>query len=47
MAKAQKVEVSKKELQSAQKLWEQFTFFTKIGVISIIILMALMAFFLV
>jgi len=47
MAKAQKVEVTKKELETAHELWIKFTFFTKIGVVSMVILLALMAIFLV
>lgn len=47
MATQQKPEYSEKELQNAQILWDRFIQFSKVGIIAIVVLVALMAIFLV
>lgn len=46
MAKAEKVEVSKEDLQKAEALWASFTNLMKYSIISIVVLLGLMAIFL-
>lgn len=47
MANAQKPEVTKEEIQHARTLWAGFADLMKWGVVSVIVTLALMAFFLV
>lgn len=46
MANQHNTDVSKEELQQAERFWHSFTAFTKYGIIGIIVVLGLMALFL-
>lgn len=47
MANAEKVEVSKEDIENAEALWAGFTNLMKYSIIAIVVVLALMAIFLI